>query len=1437
MFKSSRRRAASNPPPNNTNVNAAAAVAASQAFLRDRASNASLSSAAAAAALRSHTSSPVPPSSIQTKRMQRKGSNASNASSAIATPTMRRQGSSGSMSQRSFRSPSPGRSGNMSPLPANAPPVPAIPQNLPTPTKHKRSASVDPQPTRVSSPPPRKQGGRGVSVDRGGNALVDRYPRIPPLQNVPEIERGDSQRSINFSRPMSPALRSASPTSHTSHSGWFTTPITSDQSPRPDSRPAPKSTSATLPASEASGIEQSIHDAANKPVAKKKKKVAPGVEGSHLAGGSMNVKPSGTAINGGVSSPARAKSPSPINTNVSTTNSRSPSESPVTGRSSDELETRPVRVSKKPSTVLESPEAEEQEERVAAANTGKKINATSNGSAGATRPVSLAIPVGFQSASNQEQTRSVSQPMQASARTHERHQSLSPTRSAHFAAVAIDFQNGFKHQPPPRSVSPAKSALKHSPSSSVRGNSPSGLQAASLNKGGVSDGSDAGSIDGFTPTKKKKKSVRVSFDESPSIAGEDASPVSSTPAKTGLESSRRKAKSAQDEDDDLEEIMKPRPALPLFGSIRRERRKDDNDAEKVTETVPSLSNSVSTVQDPMEASSDHNVGGIFAKDLNTRSSTERAKNMQADAPAVAAMGTSGYDSDSESDLEDSEIRESVNNFIKRDTKHESANDGDAKTQEFPVATGGSSSKEAADKLRNRETNDVPKISFQPPTPGIEDEKNELSFEMPGSWSEQEDDEILQSSPESTRDVSKAADAADVAQEPHETPVPSIEADTDHDANPTPIHPQQTLDMFLESVEEEPSDGDNDSIYSDAAEDLSEMEGGFASLDAIVESPAVSPRSPLRGSVSPPDSPLASRPNAGNEDWGQTKAYWSSLSDQRKKQIEQEAITNSPTSERFLDPPAPILKAPKKKKKAVVTTETQPDVRPKATAPAMSQPPAQPAVPKKSAMRKSMREERPQTPPQDGTRMRTSMRTSMRGGTGLDASRYSDANMENREPKGALQKKNIPLAAAPKAPAAIKAPAKRLPAQVVPPQPQRQSAAPALTRTSSNDSDNSDSSFRRHRRRASSSAASDGRYSMKRSMRNASPPRGPARPSSPQGPPRSSRLSIRSLSPNGSLFGRRKPMFNDQGSTGGFSKSTMRDNKPPVSHARFSGMSKPAKAKPVKSASTPLFKSRFNDSSDEEDSRPTYRSRFADSDDEDDSPASPIPSGLRPVRGIPRRAGDEDAESTDLSDEEASDREARAPVATNKPPPVPSSKDIEAASSAPLTNGQGKITPAGIALAKGSLRDSKWANTDSPRKEKKPFFGLGGGKKRSSSVAPSLNTVDGRPTSPSSPGGGKLQRRSTPSRTPSESWPLPPPIPDDDRTLRGTGGRPTTSDGAPGRSVERPALGKRQSTGAAPGGSAGPYTIRDPKTGRDVVIGKAGKKKKFPLLRKVFGLTD
>jgi hypothetical protein len=102
--------------------------------------------------------------------------------------------------------------------------------------------------------------------------------------------------------------------------------------------------------------------------------------------------------------------------------------------------------------------------------------------------------------------------------------------------------------------------LKSSPSVSRRGGSPATANGRLSARFAPSEASDTGSDDGG---RKKKKNVRVSFEEEPVLLGK----ASDTEAPLGGSGAPKWSPIAEKEDE-FEDFMKPRAALPVFGSIR-----------------------------------------------------------------------------------------------------------------------------------------------------------------------------------------------------------------------------------------------------------------------------------------------------------------------------------------------------------------------------------------------------------------------------------------------------------------------------------------------------------------------------------------------------------------------------------------------------------------------------------------------------------------------------------------------------------------------------------------------------------------------------------------------------------------------------------------------------------------------------------------------------
>ncbi|KAF2847361.1 hypothetical protein T440DRAFT_195168 [Plenodomus tracheiphilus IPT5] len=1543
MF-SKRRRAASN-PPQRAPPSASASLAATKAFVQHRESNTDLSSAAAAAALRTHVTTPTPVGDTVTKRMVRRGSVSSNGSSARPPPGgLRRQSSSGSMTERSFRAASPGRG---SPAEQHPPPVPPVPQShlQQANVVHRRASSLEPT-YRGGSPGPRS-GGRGVSLDRGAGSTAARGQQRQASHLAQVSEEEDAIRnSINFSRPMSPGSTATKKPSPPTSRGWFGGPVVNQDAVQRMASTSRPQTSSGVSAYDLESAQRSVQRAAERPVTTHQ--VAHGVEGTRLNSGSMRAKPSGAAVPSRSFLPPASRQPSgPVDPNSpdavydpSTRTfirkqdamaihrelheepeqptrqyvaqhvddyHRQPISLPQSGRGSPNprqqharrVESPPAQRREeppRPATAIRTsqpaarprtPEprvepivpgrgsedfADAESQPSEQADIGRSLEKTAS-----TEPVRTENVVAPNMRANQDSaypylaapakpspTNASTGPKRASAPSgQDRPASLSPHRSAHFAPGVVELA-GTKHEPLPRSISPAKSALKSSPSVSRRSHSPVASEGRLTSKSASSEASDAASDAG---SQIRKKSVRVSFEQTPLVAGPAASAEVAEPeTHPGLAAS--KWSPIAEKDDEFEDFMKPRAPLPVFGSIReKERRPTSEDvAEKVTETVTTtpLSASVGSMVENPTASNDHALGNSVAPDFAEKS---RASQNPV-PPQVTTVEGSGYVSDASDE----------SSALKHGDAAEQSTVPEPKSLTSPY------DKESASAAPIKEqVIAVPQFALQPATPSPY-ERPEPNFQVmtiPGGWDE-DGNEMLP----------KASSQVDTADRPSKPVDPT-----------SPPKAQQIT--FAEDGE---TTEDDSSVYSDAYEDLTDTEGGFASIDALMRSPAAPSSSGLMSSKyangaaeaaatkqdEGPDSDADSDATT-TQDWVAAQKHWSSVSAARKQPQSEEPATHeeshaaavanrvmqapvvskeppvAPTTsdkksvQQAAQPSTPqaTQTTPKPLKSALkkATPQTIPAPEPKMRQ-SMRGPPPREAAPE-THMRKTMRAGGMSATSRAEPTMRTSMRGSSDNGSraqpqlrqsmrahdtspsasmGLAASRHSMIPLEAKPPRGALQKKQMQTA-----PVAAKARPQSMPAA-------RQVAAPVPSYDS--DSDASASSFQRTRARGRNQG---GGMTMRGSMRQEptptmrgaapapkqaraiSPPGSPApairksmRPSSPTPEAlKSSRFSIRSLSPMGRF--RKGPDARP-------SSPTL--SKPMPTFNKQAKPAKPQKPKAPVAERAKAFTSRFADSSDEDDdAQPRrFQSRFADSDD--DEPIDyKLPPGLAPVRGIPRTRDDDDA-STDLEEEvEESPTVATAPAAKAGPA-------VNGAANGQTNGSHGQ----GTALAGGSLRDSKHApaapssDAGTPTKQKRGFFGLGKKKKsvvgstsatgsagipgdipmppaqRNREPGLALTPIDEDQDfdtlvapSPQSKQSPKLQRRSTPE------WPLPSP------PVIGGEERPMSSDGVAPR---RPRFANRQSSQIS--NVTAPVVDAQ---GRSVSYGRTGKKKKFQGLRRVFGLND
>ena len=1392
---------------------------------------------------------------------------------------------------------------------------------------------------RISSPPPNKATGRGSSL---GPATTSQPPRragqrITSLSSVQEltgVERPDSRGSVNFSyptgsRPKSPIAQRqlTSPLPLSAYPPRITSPTNQDMVYDPNSR-------RFIPAAQHYTIEQAIRDAANKPV-KKKKKVAPQqFTGTHLADRTIGGRPRGTAVDAMETEASQPLEPveqptpappvplpppaAPIDFIAATpkkkkkkkavvmSDSESDQASFLPNSSADEsgaqsggFNTRAgALLAKKPSVVREDREREEEEDETPKAQSGlAKLDTEARPTSPTPLPSSAAgrghgrgqAAASAAFAQERQQTRSASQPAPMSppctpaegdlaSKGTGRVQSVSPSRTTHFATTP---DNLFvKHQPPARSISPRKSALK-------RSNSPMGPFSADEGGSGVGHGMDSSetSNGSAVPSDElivpRKKSVRVSFDDTNIVVGEAAaavdtdSPVAQSPQqakKSWFSLGRGKKKdSAVSEDDD--EVMKPRPALPSFGSVRKNNNRESVEERplvKPAEPVesaditppalpspPLLATSMGEViEPPLGQSNDHRVGAILSQEASSKNAANISKSREPLPPQVLSVEGSGYSSDTDSSVSDQkspalpiepepvEEVKIVEPVIEPEVDPSTIN----RESQTPTPTG------------FRTNGEVPEIAVLQATPTLEHTEKggwpDMDH-MPGGWGESS-----ASDPESP-----LGEPVAVIEHAHTDPTtPTMAGITE--PSPTEQQPGSPVlgDIAAEnaraipSIVEETEESDA-SVYSDAAEDLTDGEGdGFQSLNAVVESPVVASEIPGLAITTPPESPTVrtakerayksqlskktSEPALG-EGWEKTQEYWKGLSAERKRQLEEEARDEAELAEDS-DSTIEAKPIPKPKKK-----RTEPVTLSAAEVPLIRQPIAydrtymiQPGAkvgPDRNTpvMRSSMRAE-PAKNAQD-----PQIRKSMRGPGSLRGSLRED-NVE----RGSVSKRNRPvsLPVVNATPASANTHVRNLSeasaaaAQGAAQRDMTPKSAPVLRRKGSGDSD---SSFKRARR------SNDG-PTMRRSMRGSADER-------QQSPVRSSRFSLRSLSPpprkalaagvatSGSQTHMRSSL---RGSVG--AAPTLRGPKPEKT-SRLPGFGRSAPSSASVQKTIRPRSSRFADSSDEEDARPAFRSRFVDSDsDSDDDVPAPRSGGFGagtmrtnvPVRGIPKNAGAEDGDSSDLPD---SDDEKRSPTSPGQrltkkrqngnaaPGPTLASGSLRRSGSGRETMASPISTTTVTARPQQTRRGSfmsilrrkkdpsskvRKSDAESPARRDTPL-------ERSKSDLAAVKRQESYTSTIEKPTMPKLQKKSP-------GWPL---VSDSTpKITEGGDGRPSTADAGDGvvggqsngvtnGDTTRPDIGARRFTATG----VGDVDLKS--------VGKGQKKKKFGALRRMFRLDD
>lgn len=271
------------------------------------------------------------------------------------------------------------------------------------------------------------------------------------------------------------------------------------------------------------------------------------------------------------------------------------------------------------------------------------------------------------------------------------------------------------------------------------------------------------------------------------------------------------------------------------------------------------------------------------------------------------------------------------------------------------------------------------------------------------------------------------------------------------------------------------------------------------------------------------------------------------------------------------------------------------------------------------------------------------------------------------------------------------------------------------------------------------------------------------------------------------------------------RTTMRGPASERSSGFASSRGKPRPRSSVLPSKTP---SRIGDSDNEgKGGRGLFQSRFADSSDEDE----PLPSNLTPVRGIPRRKGRYDGESTDLDD--SSDEEIKRQIRNDATKTVTqmTPEELEAILSQPKKKGglfSRLRSPTRASGKDGKVRKSLM---ESPARRDTPL-------ERSRLELAQMRENAASP---------KLHKRQRAVAAYTDTWPLATGQASTTNT-----NRPSTSDGiahSQDKDNGRPLFSRH--------GTSDSVDSKVTSAASDVVIGRSGKKKRFPMLRRAFGLRD
>ena len=1033
-----------------------------------------------------------------------------------------------------------------------------------------------------------------------------------------------------------------------------------------------------------------------------------------------------------------------------------------------------------------------------------------------------------------------------------RPQSLSPTRYAHFAKTPSSAPLAIKHEPPPRSLSPAKSAMRKSPSprpgSAASQASNVGFTGSVYRNSEAADASQfAEAVNSNLASLHKKRGSRVSFDDEPVVVTENESSLPGAPVRSAQQpgglAAERKGDSAPQatQDPQLERIailgphpgeddfLTPRPALPSFGSVRRRKGTRENDLS--ARSLQLLSTPADVRQVSLEASSDQMIGGILAQQtgLQKSGSADGINSGGADQPIPADV-TIKKPSDLEAwSLHNPSRQVSHLGVVAgEDTPDLSASH---RLQADNVGRG----------LDNEDTV-LPSIEFTQPTPNLE--KLEPGLEWSGAGNTEAAD---------SRSLAIGGTRDDVVQAKFPSTTPALagvaepepdEAARNHGrSSPVVGHVADGLRLQTEGEPIEEVDDTDGEHYSDAAENIAQTEGdGFGSIDAVVDSPTVD-STPGVAITTPPESPTQTKEGtkkptvsratekqpddgrAGN--WDQTQSYRNEVNERQKRElVRDERGVIAPGFGQSTKPKTkkkkPVLalgranegtvKVPGVPQQPLAVPATKPRLRQQVSS---SNGSVNPQI-QQSPVRATGQHGRQNSLPATSVVTTAAWRGQVGAPRSASVSHSPTSNQNGVSEAVRNELRNVGTARA------------------VPPPPTRgttRTTAPAsngkgwpmsspLKRNDSNSSASS-SSFKKSRPRSSSGAA----VSLRRTMRSDPPP-------AARSAVESSRFSVRSLSPTGST---RRPMRTSlRGSQGGGNVPSLRSmsadqaKKPSSFRGSRKGLKtgggKANKAGPSRFGRT--SRRRFSDSSDDDVDmpRPRVRGRYDDSSDDDDVNDEIVPASFAPVRGIPRRIGEEDEDSSQLAN--SSDEGARVEDDKRKKTTRDGKQGSRTLAMGTLRQSGAGVRPSGATAAltaphpppttssqvhEGRLRGGK------DKKRRSFFTMLGRNKDKSSKIGkdkdmgttattPTLRPAElngftstnitggGSNTGRAAAGGSATTRPSSSRRTLSkaegtptiESWPIPssssrPTPPSSVKEAR----RPSTSDGVVSSSYRFP----------------------------------------------------